>query len=181
MLVISALALVWPLSAFGLEAYGRLGPPRGGFDAIVVAGCRMMPDGRPSRALARRVEGAVGLWSDGRAPVVVFTGGVGVSSTSEADGAAAYARSLGLPESAIRIEDRSHSTEENARFAAEVTNARRIVVVTDAYHAFRCRRVFGRHFEEAHSLGVVGPLLDRLPGMFREVVAVAWYALQGRL
>ena len=176
-----ALTMTWPASALGLELAGRLQHGGGPFDAIVVAGCRLMPDGRPSKALARRTRAAVELWRAGVAPQVVFTGGVGVSSTSEAAGAARFARELGLPAGVIVLEERSHSTEENARFAAEAIGEARVLVVTDAYHGFRCRRVFARYFEEADSHGVVGPVAERLPGMLREVPAVAWYALHGRL
>ena len=64
--------------------------------------------------------------------------------------ASTHAAKLGLPPSATVVESQSRSTEQNARFAAAaLPAARRIVVVSDAYHVLRCERVFGRYFDEA--------------------------------
>lgn len=177
----AALAGAWTAAALALDAAGGRPPPDGPYDAIVVAGCRVWPDGRPSEALRHRTERAVELWRDGRAPVVLFTGGVGDHPPSEAEAAARYAATLGLPEGAVRLEDRSTSTEENARFAAARHPFRRVLVVTDTYHVLRARRVFGRHFAEAEATGADAPATYRVPGAFREVIAVAAYAVLGRL
>ncbi len=177
--------LVWLAAAYALDRHGLRGP-RGRFDAIVVAGCRVMPDGRPSPALARRAALATRLWRDGLAPRVVFTGGVGDHGGSEASVAAAFARGLGLPDEAILLEERSTSTDENAAGAAEVLEAagtprERILVVTDSYHVLRCERVFGRRFAEVEGTGSRSVPLARLRGAMREVPAVIAYAALGRL
>jgi len=176
-------ALSWSVLAWGLDRYGQGRPaPEGRWDAIVVLGCRVFPDGRPSVALARRVQKAVELWSEGRADTIVLTGGRGDTGVVEAEVAAAVAESLGVPRTAMVLETRSTSTDENARFAAEAIAGRRVVVVTDAYHVLRSERVFARHFEEAHVVGTVSPRWwPRLQGALREVVAIAGYAVKGRL
>jgi len=69
------------------------------------------------------------------------------------------------------LETRSKNTSENASFAAEATDARRVVVVTDRYHALRCRNLFRRHFEEVAVVGCGGSLPTRGFGSVREVVA----------
>jgi uncharacterized SAM-binding protein YcdF (DUF218 family) len=178
----AALLLTWTAAALTLDRLGHGAPPRGTWDALVVAGCRVRPDGAPSEALRHRTERAVELWRAGRAPLVVFTGGVGANPPSEAEAAAAYARTLGLPAAAERLEDRSTSTEENAAFAAaRYPDLRRVLVVTDTYHVVRARRVFARHFAAADATGADAPALYRIPGAFREVVALTLYALSGRL
>jgi uncharacterized SAM-binding protein YcdF (DUF218 family) len=176
----------WCLGALWLDRTG--GPPEAGarFDAIVVAGCRVGPDGQPSPALARRVRQAVGLAKSGVAPRVIFTGGTGGFPPAEAVAAARFAVSLGLSESAIILEDRSTSTEENARFArlaaAEAgIPAERVLVVTDRYHTFRAQRVFQRYFPEVTATGTTPRLDVRVHGAFREVLAIAGYAVMGRL
>jgi uncharacterized SAM-binding protein YcdF (DUF218 family) len=176
-------ALSWSVLAWGLDRYGQGRPaPQGRWDAIVVLGCRVFPDGRPSVALARRVEAAAKLWAAGRAEIIVLTGGRGDTGLVEAEVAATVAESLGVPRSAMVLETRSTSTDENARFAAEAITGRRVVVVTDAYHVLRSERVFARHFEEAHVVGTVSPRWwARTQGALREVVALAGYAVQGRL
>jgi uncharacterized SAM-binding protein YcdF (DUF218 family) len=151
------------------------------FDAIVVCGCRVKPDGEPSPSLARRARYAAALYRRGLAPVLVTTGGVGTHPPSEARAAAAIARAEGVPEDAIVLEERSTSTEENAREAAKLVDARRVIVVTDAYHAFRAERVFRRYFDHAVAVGTAGSPSVRARGALREVTAVTAYALLGRL
>ncbi|MCA9708261.1 MAG: YdcF family protein, partial [Myxococcales bacterium] len=147
-----------------------------------VLGCRVFPDGRPSFALSTRVRIAAELFAEGRADRLVLTGGVGDGGVAEAEVAASLAESLGVPRSALVLETRSTSTEQNARFAAEVIEGRRVLIVTDAYHVFRSERVFARYFDEVHGVGTVNPRWwPRIRGALREVIAIAGYGLQGRL
>jgi uncharacterized SAM-binding protein YcdF (DUF218 family) len=157
-------------------------PPPGPYDAIVVAGCRVLPGGRPSRALARRAELALDLFRDGHAPRVVFTGGVGQHGPSEASVAAAHAVERGLPAHALLLEERSTSTRQNAEHAARLLGpGARVLVVTDAYHVFRARRVFARSFARAEAAGVP-PVEEALAvALPRELLAVMIYALRGDL
>ena len=168
-------------AAVALDAYGQR-RPAGRFDAIVVAGCRVMPGGRPSPALRRRAQRAAALYRAGLAPRVVLTGGVGDVPPSEARVAATIVRHAGVPESALALEERSTSTEENARFAAKLVGAEaRVIVVTDAYHVYRAERVFRRHFAAAEGAGTVAEPWPRWRGAAREVLALAAYAVLGRL
>lgn len=174
--------LAWALAALGLDACGQRDAPSGQWDAIVVAGCRVLPDGSPSDALKNRTALAVSLWQQGIAPQLIFTGGVGSHPPAEAVAAANYAASLGVPPAAMLTEDRSTSTEGNATLAAAlVPGVSRVVVVTDSYHVFRAERVFGRHFGEATGVGSFAPGDVRARGALREVAAVGWYAVRGRL
>jgi uncharacterized SAM-binding protein YcdF (DUF218 family) len=173
--------LLWGGLAATLDCYGHR-VAEGQYDAIVVAGCRVMPDGSPSLALQRRTRKAVDLWRTGAAPRIVFTGGVGTYPPSEARAASDYARSLGVPEEVLTLEERSTSTEENARFAAEVLDpSSRVIVVTDTYHVFRAERVFGKVFAEVRGAGSVPRPDVRAKGALREVLAVGGYAVGGRL
>lgn len=174
--------LCWLGAAAMLDLYGGQRPARDGWDAIVVAGCRVYPNGKPSPALARRVQLAVRLWRDGYAPKLVFTGGVGDHPPAEAQAASDLAHQLGVPRSAHVLEARSTSTEENARFASDAIGASRaVIVVTDAYHVLRCERVFGRYFARVSGVGSRGALDARIRGASREVAALAYYGLRGRL
>jgi len=112
---------------------------------------------------------------------VCFTGGIGTHPPAEALAAAAHARTCGLPEAALCTETRSTSTEENAVEARRVLGRVRVLVVTDSYHAYRCRRVFGRHFPEAAVATVRPPPRVRLRMALREVLVNGWYAITGRL
>jgi uncharacterized SAM-binding protein YcdF (DUF218 family) len=173
--------IIWAGAAVALDQRGLRSPPAGQWQAIAVAGCRVMPDGQPSVSLQRRTRRAVELWQGGAAPIIIFTGGVGTYPPSEAAAAAQFARDLGLPEAAIRLEDRSTSTEENARYAAADHPVERLLVVTDSYHTFRAARVFGRYFSQVEAVGVASQPWPRIKGSLREVLAVAGYAATGRL
>ncbi|MCB9777826.1 MAG: YdcF family protein [Alphaproteobacteria bacterium] len=184
-LLLMSLSL-WVGAAVLLDWHGRRSAPDGAYDAVIVAGCRVGPDGLPSKALARRTRHGVRLWQEGRAPVLVFTGGVGTFPPAEAVAAAELARSLGVPDAAIVIEDRSTSTEENARHAAEQLAERgvagdRVLVVSDAYHVFRATRVFARHFPSVDGVGSTPGPWVRVRGSLREVLAVGGYLAMGRI
>ncbi len=185
-LVLTTSLLSWILLAALLDQLGEQPLPGAGYDAIIVAGCRVDPDGRASPALARRTRRAVELWRKGVAPRIVLTGGIGTYPPSEAQAAAEIAAQLGVPATALLLEERSTSTEENARFAAallaeEGVAVQRVVVVSDSYHIFRARRVFARYLPVVDGAGSRPRPWVRIRGSLREVVAVAVYAAQGRL
>ena len=168
---------IWALAAVLLDLNGNRSDPGGHWDAIVVAGCKVKPDGRASLSLVRRTTKAVALWQAGRAPVIVLTGGSGQWPPAEAEAAAVVARSLGVPDQSLILESRSRDTAENARFASQVTPAKRIIVVTDTYHVRRCEWFFRRYFDTVVGVGVVSPGASRAVGAFREAIAVAYYVI----
>ena len=174
-------ASLWLLAAALLELTGRRDVSGQTFDAIIVAGCRVMPNGQPSDPLRDRVELAVSIWHDGAAPVLILTGGVGAFPPSEAAAAADLAASLGVPRSAMILEDASTSTEGNARLAALNSDAESVLVISDAYHVFRVKRVFSHHFDAVSATGSTTHPWQRFRGSMREVAAVGWYAVRGRL
>lgn len=180
--VVMAIVTLWLASAAALDRIGDGDTLRTHYDAIVVAGAGVLENGEPSRPLAARVDLAARLFREGRAPRIVMTGGIGTHPPAEAEVGARRARELGVPASAILLESRSTSTEENAAFAAAMIGRdARILLVTDRFHVFRARRVFARRFDHVHAVGCVSHPWPRFRGAVREVVAVASYALLGRL
>ncbi|SEU24881.1 YdcF family protein [Stigmatella erecta] len=133
---------------FGLAWYvGRFGRREGAVPAEVgvVLGARVLAGGVPSGALWARVEKAVALYQQGLVPRLLFSGGTGLHPPSEAQVMRALAVRLGVPAEACLLEEQSHSTEQNARFSAEVLRrlgAQRVVVISDAYHLLRARQYF---------------------------------------
>ena len=57
----------------------------------------------------------------------------------------------------------------------------RVLLVSDAYHVFRARQVFARHFPHVDAAGSVSTLWERLRGSMREVLAIALYRAKGRI
>jgi uncharacterized SAM-binding protein YcdF (DUF218 family) len=119
----------------------RLDPtPRG--EVIVVLGAKLFSDGRLSPAFEGRIERAVELFKAKAAPLILFSGG---GQPSEARAAVAYAKSLGVDETACLLEEQSTNTLENARYSAQLLAARgvrRVVLVSDGFHLFRAVRCF---------------------------------------
>ena len=178
-MIVSALA-AWALAAVALDRAGSRPPPAGAtYDAIVVLGCKVGADGHAMPALARRAREGARLWREGRAPLLVLTGGVGTHPPSEARASRALALAAGVPDEAIVLEERSTSTDENARFAREAFAGDRVLVVTDGFHAVRARRVFLRSFREVDVAPVTAGAWVRGKGAMREVPAIAIDAIVG--
>ena len=166
------LSLLVTLSCISLLIFGSRPPPSGTWDAIIVAGCRVLPDGTPSPALARRVTMAVELYDSGLAPEVVFTGGLGQHGMTEASSAARYATQLGLDIAAIQLESDSTNTRQNASYSALLIGSdARVLVVTDVAHALRCQRLFRRHFRSASAVGAPLPFKRAPLSALRELAA----------
>ena len=100
---------------------------------------------------ADRVWHAARLWKAGKAPVVITSG------EGEADSSYPLLRDLGVPESAIVLENVARNTEENAKYVADWLKAnvkasdlpggrRRILLVTSAMHMRRAVLMFERAF-----------------------------------
>ena len=134
-------------------------------DAAVVLGCRLERDGSLSPVGEERIAAGVDVWRRGLAPVLALTGGSDLfaprtiapglarrgdslrSPIAEAEALARRARSLGVPESALRVEPASRNTADNARFTAKILlpeGRRRVWVVTQPFHLRRALFWFRR-------------------------------------
>lgn len=158
-------------------------------DVIIVLGAALSRDGTPYKALTRRSEHAAGVWKAGHAPWVICTGGVGPNLTrSEADGCRELLMRSGVPREAIVLEERSRNTDENARYAKAIMDARgwrTAIVVSDSYHVFRARHIVSSTGIDVRLSPVptakVGSPLFYLMSVVREVGALHQWALASRL
>lgn len=150
-------------------------------DVIIVLGAGLSRDGRPNSALTRRSEHAAELWKNGYAARIICTGGVGLNQTrSEADGCREVLTREGVPQSAIVLEERSRSTEENAMFTLDIMRElgfESAILVSDSYHVFRARYIFAQVGIDV-VLSPVATSRIRLSSyaysMAREVAALHW-------
>lgn len=168
--------LVAPVRALQIDRYGARPLPDGTFDAIVVPGCLVYRDGRPSPALVRRVDHGVRLFEDGRAPLLAFSGR-GRGGRPEAEVMRELALDAGVPDASIVIEAASMTTAENARMTHGVLGGGRIVVATDTTHVLRCEREFGRWFDEVVGTGTPLSRRSRVRAALREALreaVLAW-------
>jgi uncharacterized SAM-binding protein YcdF (DUF218 family) len=175
--------LTYPLLLSLLDAYGfqdRAQPA----DAIVVLGSRVYPGGVPGPSLTRRARHAADLYAQGLAPFVICTGGQGDETVpSEASVACGLVAEAGVPPEALLLEDRSHSTEENALYTAELLAPRglsAVIVVSDSYHLYRANLLFTRAGLTPYTspaAPVTGRIfwVERYYRVTREMAALAWY------
>jgi len=129
------------------------------YDLIAVLGAAVRPDGSPSAALRRRVEGAVAAYGEGAAPRLLMCGGAVGHATPEAAVMRDLALARGVATDAVEIEDRSRNTFENAFNARAIMAARgwnRVLVVTDTFHLPRALYIFRKIGVDAEGRGVSG-------------------------
>lgn len=113
------------------------------YDAILVLGLKLGPDGTPDKALVDRVELAAKLYREGKAGCIIPCGGQTENTpVSEAWVMGEGLKERGVPEGAIVPEDKSLYTVENIRNAKGILAERgilkpRVMLVTSDYHAFR--------------------------------------------
>lgn len=96
-------------------------------------------------AVHRRVDTAFALFEHGKAPIIIVSGAAYEGDVSEAQGMAWQLRQLGVPESAILIEEQSHTTRENAVYTQQLMQQQgldTLLVVTSALHMPRAMGVF---------------------------------------
>ena len=109
------------------------------------------------------------LYIEGRAPLVIFSGGLGnltreIWTESEADQFARIAIKRGVPEKAILVENKSANTGENVLFTQKLLrehglDPRSFIVVQKPYMERRSYATFKKHWPEK-KLMVTSPLLS---------------------
>ena len=112
-------------------------------DAIVVLGAAQY-DGWPSPQLAARLDHVVELWQQGLAPLVVTTGGNQPGDRfTEAGASASYLHERGVPADAILQVggNTSYDSLRAARDELRTLGKRRVLLVSDPYHALRIRLI----------------------------------------
>lgn len=136
----AAAIAAWVAATAALVAWGRTRRVNDPVELVVVPGCRVYADGRPSPALQRRVlTGAQEALARG-VPLLI-TGAYG-----EAEVGAALALGHGVPAHRLLQEPTATCTAENAARSAGLVGDVPVLVVSDDYHLLRCAWLFRRHF-----------------------------------
>ncbi len=134
----AALAILVLMARAALDRPDPADPP----GTVVVLGCQVRPDGRPSRMLRDRINAAYRYLSDHPDAVCVASGGMDDAETvTEAACIRGTLISMGIDPERIYLEDRSGSTRENLDFSAAVIAANgldtRVAIATDNFHEYR--------------------------------------------
>jgi uncharacterized SAM-binding protein YcdF (DUF218 family) len=190
LVVIFAQALVQYTSLPSLLVRPLLLPDTPGpSEAIVVLGAGINQTCLPNFHSVRRTTFAARFFKEGRAPIVLFTGGVTSGGPcAVADVMAGLARDMGVPAGAILIERSSGTTWENATEASKILRERgirRILLVTDSLHMRRGEACFRRlGFEVGRASVPTADAycdgLDLLTDALHELGGLWYYRLRGR-
>ena len=106
-------------------------------DCIVVLGCQVIDDGKPSDMLADRLRRGIELYNEGVAPKIIMSGDHGQKEYDEVNTMKHVAVDAGIPSSDVFMDHAGFSTYETLYRAKEIFEADKIVVVTQEYHLYR--------------------------------------------
>ncbi len=107
-------------------------------DAIVVLGASVYADGTPSKMLADRLDVAIGLYNAGAADTIIVSGDGRESHYDESDAMKTYCVNSGVSEDDVYVDRAGYNTYASMYRVKNVYGAESIIVVTQAYHLYRC-------------------------------------------
>jgi uncharacterized SAM-binding protein YcdF (DUF218 family) len=149
----------------------------GRVDTVIVLGCGIWPDGRPTLSLIERLDKAIAYYKENPHVTLIVSGGKGPNEPySEAQAMETYLLERGIPQEKILKEDQSTSTRENFEFSRRLMNvpndARvRIVFVTNDFHILRSRILAKRFGFEAYAIPAPTPSVVVFNSYLREFFA----------
>lgn len=106
-------------------------------DCIVVLGCQVKDDGKPSDMLADRLRRGIELYNQGVAPKIIMSGDHGQKEYDEVNTMKQVAVDAGIPSNDIFMDHAGFSTYETLYRAKKIFEADKIIVVTQKYHLYR--------------------------------------------
>ncbi|MBR2661168.1 MAG: YdcF family protein [Clostridia bacterium] len=113
-------------------------PEADNYDAIIVLGAQVTPDGSPSVQLGWRLDAAYEAWQQKPVPIVVCGAQGGDEPMPEAEAMEAYLLRKGVPQSNILKDPDSFNTNQNLQNAAALLSSlpdiKTVLIVTSDYH-----------------------------------------------
>lgn len=116
-------------------------PPEDNYDAIIVLGAQVYPDGSPSVQLSWRLDAAYDAFCRKAVPVIVCGAKGKDEPKTEAEVMKQYLAGKGIPEEIILMDPASFNTRQNLNNAALLLRDRpqihKVLIVTSDYHVPR--------------------------------------------
>ncbi len=106
-------------------------------DCIIVLGCLVRPNGKPSDMLADRLRRGVELYESGAAPKILMSGDHGQKEYNEVQTMKQYALDAGIESSDIFMDHAGFCTYDSIYRAKEIFGAKKIIIVSQEYHLHR--------------------------------------------
>ena len=132
-------------------------PAADSYDAIIVLGAQVLPDGTPNVQLAWRLDAAVEAYRNKKVPVVVCGAQGKDEPLPEAYAMKKYLIDRGVAEEDILTDPESFNTRQNLRNAKELLKdkpeVQKVLVVTSDYHVPRSLALARDAGFEAEGLG----------------------------
>ena len=161
-LILFAAALLIYLGLIGMVCWkeAHVEAPRNNYDAIIVLGAQVKPDGEPSLQLQWRLDAAAEAYRSHPAVIVVC----GAKGSDEPDAEAHVMQHIlmekGIPAEDVLMDDTSFNTRQNLLHASALLEGRQtetVLVVTSDYHLPRALRL--AQDEGFHAVGLGSPTL----------------------
>lgn len=151
---------------------------------VVVLGCQVLPDGRPSLMLQNRIDAAYDYLTAHPEAVCIASGG---QNDREPGTEARCIRdalvSMGIDQARIRTEERSQSTEENLAFSAAVIREEglptAVVIASDNFHQLRAAIWAEREGLTPYAAGCASPWFLTAGYWAREAAALLYMVCTG--
>ena len=121
-------------------------------DCILVLGCRVREEGKPSGMLADRLRRGIELYKDGASSKILMSGDHGQKEYDEVNTMKQTAIDEGVPSSDMFMDHAGFSTYESLYRAKEIFKADKIIIVTQEYHLYRALYIAERLGVEAYGV-----------------------------
>lgn len=121
-------------------------------DCILVLGCGVWDDGRPSHMLEDRLKRSLELFDLGAAPKLLMSGDHGRVDYDEVATMKQFVIDQGVPSEDVFMDHAGFSTYESMYRAKEIFQAKKIIIVTQGYHLYRAIYIAERLGMEAYGV-----------------------------
>ncbi|MBR6530780.1 MAG: YdcF family protein [Clostridia bacterium] len=146
--ILLALVLLGAVAIFAVDAYVRTSTSERIItaeqaelfteaDCILILGCKVKENGKPSDMLRDRLDVGLDLYARGVAPKLLMSGDHGQKEYDEVNVMKKYAVNAGVASEAIFMDHAGFSTYESLYRAKEIFACKKVVIVTQEYHLYR--------------------------------------------
>jgi vancomycin permeability regulator SanA len=170
-----AALIAWVLVHTLLVTLDGLRDGRQRADIAVILGNKVNEDGTLSERLTQRLACGLALYRSGRVPRLLVSGGLGKEGFYEGTKMRDYLRALGVPDSAIIVDNAGNNTQQTVRNTARLRaglHLHSVLVVSQFYHISRTKLLFRQaDFAEVSGVSPAYFELRDFYSLLREFVA----------
>ena len=142
------------------------------YDAILVLGCKVNPDGTPSMMLSNRVEKGIELYKK-TGFKLILSGDHGKEEYDEVNTMKKMVLDESIPKEDVFLDHAGFSTYDSIYRAKKVFNAKKIIIVSQRYHLFRALYIADKLGLEAYGVAAddIPYKMINIKNEIREVLA----------